>query len=109
MQSRYMEEEFLSMVKFCVQGAKKNGMFAYLYDEDRWSSIFIDEPQFPHKTLPGDVREKADMILPYPESVEQQYQKQWLEGHMDHCARRNMVLMDGKPVLKIGVIHPAEK
>lgn len=34
----YMEEEFLSMVQFCVQEAKKNGMYAYLYDEDRWPS-----------------------------------------------------------------------
>ena len=34
----YMEEEFLSMVEFCVQEAKRNGMYAYLYDEDRWPS-----------------------------------------------------------------------
>ena len=34
----YMEEEFLSMIKFCVEEAKANDMYAYLYDEDRWPS-----------------------------------------------------------------------
>lgn len=34
----YMEEEFLSMVKFCAEEAKRNDMYAYLYDEDRWPS-----------------------------------------------------------------------
>ncbi len=34
----YMGEEFLSMVKFCVEEAKKKGMYACLYDEDRWPS-----------------------------------------------------------------------
>lgn len=34
----YMEEEFLSMVKFCTEEAKRNDMYAYLYDEDRWPS-----------------------------------------------------------------------
>lgn len=34
----YMEEEFLAMVKLCVEEAKRNGMYACLYDEDRWPS-----------------------------------------------------------------------
>lgn len=210
----YMEEEFLSMVKFCVQEAKKNGMYAYLYDEDRWPSgaaggkvtkneayrsrylvltpvsneerekkgaeysssahasvngngtllaayqirwkdgildgyerlditgelpkdcwyvyleiasespwynnqtyvdtlnpeairefirqthekyyellkedigtcvpsIFTDEPQFSHKTLPGQAQEKTDIILPYTESFEERYQKRYGESFFD--------------------------
>lgn len=34
----YMEDEFLSLVKKCVEYAKEKNMFAYLYDEDRWPS-----------------------------------------------------------------------
>jgi len=38
MNTTYMSEEFLDMAAFCVEEARKNGMFAYLYDEDRWPS-----------------------------------------------------------------------
>ena len=38
MATDYMEDEFKACVKACVEKAKKEGMFAYLYDEDRWPS-----------------------------------------------------------------------
>ncbi|MBR2950972.1 MAG: hypothetical protein IKC46_14140 [Lachnospiraceae bacterium] len=38
MNTAYMSEEFLDMAAFCVEEARKNGMYAYLYDEDRWPS-----------------------------------------------------------------------
>ena len=210
----YMEEEFLSMIKFCVEEAKANDMYAYLYDEDRWPSgaaggkvtvneayrsrylvltpfsqeqrkeeereysssahvsangggklvaayrlcwknrrledyerlpldgelpedcwrvyleiasespwynnqtyvdtlnpeairefirqthekyyallkedvgkcvpsIFTDEPQFAHKTLPGAAQEKTDIVLPFTESFEERYQKQYGESFFD--------------------------
>lgn len=34
----YLKEEFMSLVRFCVEKAKGKGMLAYLYDEDRWPS-----------------------------------------------------------------------
>lgn len=34
----YMEEEFKACIKACVEKAKKEEMYAYLYDEDRWPS-----------------------------------------------------------------------
>jgi len=34
----YMGEEFMDCVHACVYKAKKEGMYAYLYDEDRWPS-----------------------------------------------------------------------
>ena len=34
----YLGEEFMSCVRACVDKAKKEGMYAYLYDEDRWPS-----------------------------------------------------------------------
>ena len=36
----YLSEEFFGLVKSCVEKAKKENMFAYLYDEDRWPSGF---------------------------------------------------------------------
>jgi hypothetical protein len=34
----YLSEEFMDCIRFCVDTAKKKGMFSYLYDEDRWPS-----------------------------------------------------------------------
>lgn len=36
----YLGEEFMSIVEGCVDEAKKRGMSAFLYDEDRWPSGF---------------------------------------------------------------------
>ncbi|MDF2541384.1 MAG: hypothetical protein K0S47_1102 [Herbinix sp.] len=36
----YMGEEFLEMIKACVEKAKDIGLLAWLYDEDRWPSGF---------------------------------------------------------------------
>lgn len=34
----YLEKEFMELVKFCTDKAKKEEMLSYLYDEDRWPS-----------------------------------------------------------------------
>ena len=34
----YMSEEYLGVVKACVEKAKQEKMYAWLYDEDRWPS-----------------------------------------------------------------------
>ena len=34
----YLGKEHMDFVKFCVGKARENGMYAYLYDEDRWPS-----------------------------------------------------------------------
>lgn len=34
----YLSDEFLEAVKICVKEAKRNGLYAGLYDEDRWPS-----------------------------------------------------------------------
>lgn len=34
----YMGEEYKECVRACVEKAKSEGMYAYLYDEDRWPS-----------------------------------------------------------------------
>lgn len=38
MNNPYMSEEFLSLIRACVEKAKKEDMLAWLYDEDRWPS-----------------------------------------------------------------------
>ncbi|MDD6564773.1 MAG: glycosyl hydrolase [Clostridiales bacterium] len=36
----YLSDEFMEAVKACTQKAKEEGMFSYLYDEDRYASGF---------------------------------------------------------------------
>ncbi len=40
MGTEYMSEEFLDIVKGCVEKFKSEGMLGWLYDEDRWPSGF---------------------------------------------------------------------
>lgn len=40
MATEYLGEEFMSLVKSCVRKGKKENMFTWLYDEDRWPSGF---------------------------------------------------------------------
>lgn len=36
--TEYLGEEFMEMVKFCTKKAEENGLYAWLYDEDKWPS-----------------------------------------------------------------------
>ena len=38
MATKYLSEEFMDLVRACIEKGKKNDMFSYLYDEDRWPS-----------------------------------------------------------------------
>ncbi|MBE7053185.1 MAG: hypothetical protein E7391_02790 [Ruminococcaceae bacterium] len=38
MATKYLSEDFMDLVKACVEKAKKEDMLAYLYDEDKWPS-----------------------------------------------------------------------
>lgn len=38
MATEYLSEEFMDLVKACLQKAKAEGMLTWLYDEDRWPS-----------------------------------------------------------------------
>ncbi len=40
MDTPYLGEEFMSLIHACVDKAEKDGMLAWLYDEDRWPSGF---------------------------------------------------------------------
>lgn len=36
----YLSDEFMGKIRFCVEEARKQGMLAWLYDEDKWPSGF---------------------------------------------------------------------
>ena len=38
LKNRYLSDEYMALVRACVDKAKANGMLAWLYDEDRWPS-----------------------------------------------------------------------
>ena len=38
--TKYLGEEFMDCIKFCRDKAEKEGMLAWIYDEDRWPSGF---------------------------------------------------------------------
>ena len=71
LQNPYMDEDFLELVKSCVEKAKQEGMLAYLYDEDRWPSgaaggIVTKDEKYRARcllftnTLDGEVYSSAD-------------------------------------------------
>ncbi len=52
----YLSDEHMGLVRFCVDKAKREGMYAYLYDEDRWPSgaaggLVTKDPQYRQKFL----------------------------------------------------------
>ena len=38
LENEYLSDEYMSLIKACVEKAKDNEMLAWLYDEDRWPS-----------------------------------------------------------------------
>ncbi len=40
MSIRYLSDEFMAKVRLCVEEARRRGMLAWLYDEDKWPSGF---------------------------------------------------------------------
>ena len=40
MATPYLSEEYMDLVRTCIEKGKQNGMLAWLYDEDKWPSGF---------------------------------------------------------------------
>jgi hypothetical protein len=38
MATKYLSEEFMDLIRACIEKGKEQDMYAYLYDEDRWPS-----------------------------------------------------------------------
>lgn len=57
MDTPYLSEEFMELIKFCTQTAEREQLHAWLYDEDRWPSgtaggrVTAGKPENARKTL----------------------------------------------------------
>ncbi len=56
MATPYLSDEFMQLVSACTDEAKKNGMLAWLYDEDRYSSgqaggLALQDPRFRQRRM----------------------------------------------------------
>ena len=57
LETEYLSEEYMEDIRFCIEEAKKRGMIAYLYDEDRWPSgscggqVTMNHPEYARKSL----------------------------------------------------------
>ena len=56
LKNRYLSDEFMALVRACVDKAKANEMLAWLYDEDRWPSgaaggLVTKDPRFRARAL----------------------------------------------------------
>jgi hypothetical protein len=64
----YLGDRFMGLVKACVDKARKEGMRAYLYDEDRWPSgaaggIVTKDHRYRARMLRFTVQERPDLDL----------------------------------------------
>ena len=69
LQTPYLGEEWFECISACVDEAKKNGLAAWLYDEDRWPSgpaggIVTADDRFKMKELP---MERAESVADFSE------------------------------------------
>ena len=67
MATEYLSEDFMDLVKVCCDKAKKEGMLAYLYDEDRWPSGFAGgyvtkHPKYRRKNMLFTVTPKENTV-----------------------------------------------
>lgn len=52
----YLSDEFMDFISFCIAKGNEDGMYSYLYDEDRWPSgyaggLVTREPRFRQRVL----------------------------------------------------------
>lgn len=68
--TEYLSEEWMRLVRSCAEHARRLGMLAWLYDEDKWPSGFaggivpLEKPEHRHKYL---TLLKKDQIKPEDE------------------------------------------
>ena len=77
LETEYMGKQFLDMVRACVRKAQEEGMYAWLYDEDRWPSGCAGGK------VTADVRYRLRYLLMTkrkPEDCAGCYREAYLEG-----------------------------
>jgi hypothetical protein len=91
--TEYLSEEWMRLVRSCAEHARKLGMLAWLYDEDRWPSGFaggivpLEKPEHRHKYL---TLLKKDQIKPEDEILK----KIERDGEEFYVVKRVMKLGD---------------
>ncbi len=73
----YLSSEWFDCIKACIDEAKKHGLEAWLYDEDRWPSgaaggLVTKDEKYRLRFLTIDRHEKPESFL-WPESGEESY------------------------------------
>lgn len=83
--TEYLGEEFMDCVKSCEEEGKKQGLFTYLYDEDRWPSgaaggIVTKEEKYRARYLcfvPDGMEEEGKLLQSYRITLENGYLKKY--------------------------------
>ncbi|MDD4700404.1 MAG: hypothetical protein PHV07_09185, partial [Oscillospiraceae bacterium] len=75
MATKYLSDEFMELVKTCVEKAKSENMLAWLYDEDRSPSgsaggYVTKNPKYRQRHLLFTVNEKKD-VVPKDKAIEE--------------------------------------
>ncbi|MCQ2449818.1 MAG: hypothetical protein MJ132_06485 [Clostridia bacterium] len=75
MATPYLQEEFFDLVRFAVDEAERNGLRAWLYDEDRWPSgaaggLVTVHPEFRERSLLMTLNDRSD-DLPFDTAVQE--------------------------------------
>ena len=73
MATKYLSDEFMHLIKSCIQKAEKEDMLAWLYDEDRWPSgaaggYVTKTPAFRQRRL-RFTPQKQKEVLPMEEAI----------------------------------------
>lgn len=68
LQTEYLGDEWMAMIRLCAEEAAKLGMKAYLYDEDRWPSgtaggLVTQNPRFREKYFTAETIERENFNL----------------------------------------------
>ncbi len=92
MDNAYMSDEFLGLIKACVDKAKKEDMLAWLYDEDRWPSgaaggLVTANPRYRERFLTfapakrvKTGKDKKEVISPVADFSDEMPQKQAIDN-----------------------------
>ena len=85
LKNQYMSDEFLSLVQFCNEKAKENGMLCWLYDEDRYSSGIAGGEVtknmfFRARWLKLTVHKEEDMLNSFEEFLDRQNRNEKVRG-----------------------------
>lgn len=101
----YLSDEFMELVRYCVDESKKDGLLAWIYDEDRFPSgaaggIVTKTPRFRQRTLLLTTEDHMSEMKPKDEAVE--------NGEPYFCYAYDIVLNPAGELASYRRIEPEE-